>query len=327
MGVYPFDADVGGQSFGFEIVNGTHASTDFLYEVPPKPSNTLNCIYKNDSQGFSSINNGFFFYFKQGQLQTVDFSITESLPNRTVEIDSNSIDNNDVYLYQLDASGLEATQWTKVPAINGTNVIYNSLTDNKTQFAVNSRSGDQISLSFGDGVFSDIPVGNFRAYFRVGNGFTYKIAPQDISDISLDIPYISHAGQIETLTVVLALEYTVANASARENLNDIKEKAQQQYYTQQRMITGEDYQIFPFTSFNNVIKTKAVNRTASGVSRYLDVRDTTGKYSSTNIVAEDGIFYREDELKNFTFNFATAGDVSNVTVSYTHLTLPTIYSV
>ncbi len=56
------------------------------------------------------------------------------------------------------------------------------------------------------------------------------------------------------------------------------------------MITGEDYQILPYTKFSNVLKSKAINRTASGISRYLDVRDTTGKYSSTNIVAEDGIF-------------------------------------
>ena len=313
VSVYPFETELGGNTFGFEIVNGTHANTNFLYEVSPRPGNTLNCIYKNDSQGFASQNNGFFFYFKQGQLQTVDFSINESLPNRIVELDTNSIDNNDVWLYQLDENGLEGEQWIKVPAINGTNVIYNSLAkDSNTQFAVNSRSADQISLSFGDGVFSDIPVGNFRAYFRTGNGLTYKITPQDVPDISLDIPYISHSGQIETLTVGLSLEYTVANASSRENLNDVKQKAQQQYYTQQRMITGEDYQIFPFTSFNNVIKTKAINRTASGVSRYLDVRDTTGKYSSTNIVAEDGIFYYEDVLKNFTFTFTTAGDISNI---------------
>ena len=311
VGVYPFESDVGGNTFGFEIVNGTYSGTDFLYEVSPQPGNTLNCIYKNDSQGFASVNNGFFFYFKQGQLQTVDFNITESLPNRVVEIDTNNIDNNDVWLYSVDENGLESEQWTKVPAINGTNVIYNSLTSSKNQFAVNSRSADQVSLSFGDGVFSNIPTGNFRAYFRVGNGFTYKITPQDITNVTLDIPYISHSSQVETLTVVLSLEYTVANASARENLNDIKLKAQQQYYTQQRMITGEDYQILPYTSFNNIIKSKAVNRTASGVSRYLDVRDTTGKYSSTNIVAEDGIFYREDILKNFVFNFTTAGDISN----------------
>ena len=311
--VFEFQQEVGGSAYPFEVVNGTHSGTNFLYEQAPRPGNTITCVYKNDSQGFASINHGFFFYFKQGALQTLDFNISESLPNRVVEIDVNSIDNNDIWLYDLDANGNEKDIWTKVPAINGTNVIYNNLTqDIKKLYAVNSRAADQVSLSFGDGVFSDIPVGNYRLYFRTGNGDTYKISPQDITEVVLEMPYVSHSSQIETLTLVLGLEYTVANASARENLNSVKEKAQQQYYTQQRMINGEDYQILPFTSFNNIIKAKAVNRTASGVSRYLDVRDTTGKYSSTNIVAEDGIFYREDVLKNFNFVFTTTSDISNV---------------
>jgi hypothetical protein len=109
----------------------------------------------------------------------------------------------------------------------------------------------------------------------------------------------------------LSLQSTIANASARENLRDVKLKAQQQYYTQDRMITGEDYQILPYTKFSNVIKSKAINRTASGISRYLDVRDTTGKYSSTNIVAEDGIFYRTEDLQQFQFTFVTDSDISN----------------
>jgi hypothetical protein len=311
--IFEFQQEVGGAEYSFEIVNGTYSGTNFLYEQAPKPGNTITCVYKNDSQGFNSINHGFFFYFKQGTLQTLDFSITDSLPNRIVEIDVNSIDNNDVWLYDVDAAGNEKDIWTKVPAINGTNVVYNNLSQGiKKLYAVNSRSSDQISLSFGDGVFSDIPVGNYRLYYRTGNGSTYKISPQDITEVVVEMPYVSHSTQIETLTLVLSLEYTVANASARENLNSVKEKAQQQYYTQQRMINGEDYQILPFTSFNNIIKAKAVNRTASGVSRYLDVRDTTGKYSSTNIVAEDGIFYREDVLKNFNFVFSTTSDISNI---------------
>ena len=36
--------------------------------------------------------------FKQGNLQTADFSIDENYP-RTVELDINNIDNNDVWLY------------------------------------------------------------------------------------------------------------------------------------------------------------------------------------------------------------------------------------
>jgi hypothetical protein len=97
--------------------------------------------------------------------------------------------------------------------------------------------------------------------------------------VTIPINYVSKTGRIETLTVTAALQYTVANASPQETLDNIKERAPQQYYTQNRMVNGEDYNIFPFTSFNNIIKNKAVNRSSSGISRFLDVVDTTGKFS------------------------------------------------
>lgn len=311
--VYGFNATVSNRSLDFELVNGTYSGKDYLYEVAPKPGSNFNLIYKNDGRGFNSINSGFFCYFKQGSLQSVDFNLSESLPNRVVEVDVNDIDNNDVWLYSVNSSGDETTLWNKVPAVTGTNVIYNSLSETiKTLFSVNSRANDQVSLVFGDGVFTDIPVGNLRTYFRTGAGQTYKILPEEMTDIEVSIPYISHTLQLETITITLSLQGTVSNATARENLNDVKTKAPQQYYTQNRMITGEDYQILPYTSFSDIIKSKAVNRTASGISRYLDVRDTTGKYSSTNIFASDGILYREEVLKSFNFDFVTSSDISNV---------------
>ena len=42
------------------------------------------------------------------------------------------------------------------------------------------------------------------------------------------------------------------------------------------------------------------------------MRDTTGKYSSTNIVAEDGIFYRSEDILSYTFNFITNSDIANM---------------
>ena len=311
--IYDFKSEVGAQNLDFELVKGTYSGQDYLYEAPPQPGSTTNIIYRNDNRGFSSPNNGFFFYFKQGSLQSADFTIDEKLPNRTVELDVNNIDNNDLWLYQLDDQGNETTRWEKVPAISGNNVIYNSLSkNNKNLFTVRSRADDQVSLVFGDDVFSNIPSGNFRVYFRTGIGTTYKIQPEDMQNIQVVIPYISQVNQIENLTLNLSLTNTIANASGRENLRDVKEKAQQQYYTQDRMITGEDYQILPYTKFSNILKSKAINRTASGISRYLDVRDTTGKYSSTNIVAEDGIFYRTEDIQQFQFTFITDSDISNV---------------
>jgi hypothetical protein len=109
-----------------------------------------------------------------------------------------------------------------------------------------------------------------------------------------------------------SLQYTVANATTRETLDDVRQKAPQQYYTQDRMVTAEDYNILPYTLFNNVLKVKAVNRTSSGVSRYLDVIDTTGKYSTTNIFCQDGMLYRESFINSFNFDFATTNDIFKI---------------
>jgi hypothetical protein len=78
------------------------------------------------------------------------------------------------------------------------------------------------------------------------------------------------------------------------------------------MITGEDYNLLPYTNFNSILKVKAVNRSSSGTSRYLDVLDSTGKYSSTNVFGADGWLYREQMNKSLNFTFNTLNDVYNV---------------
>ncbi|MFY8204544.1 MAG: His/Gly/Thr/Pro-type tRNA ligase C-terminal domain-containing protein, partial [Actinomycetes bacterium] len=47
----------------------------------------------------------------------------------------------------------------------------------KKIFSVNSRFNDQVTYIFGDGVFSEVPVGPFRAYVRSSNAQTYVIEP------------------------------------------------------------------------------------------------------------------------------------------------------
>jgi hypothetical protein len=133
-----------------------------------------------------------------------------------------------------------------------------------------------------------------------------------MSGITINIPYVGRTGRAETLTVRASLQYTVTNAISRESLDDIRTKAPQQYYTQNRMVTGEDYNIFPYANYSSISKVKAVNRTSSGVSRYLDVSDTTGRYSSTNIFAQDGIFYKEDGASSFTFTFNTTSEINRI---------------
>jgi hypothetical protein len=104
----------------------------------------------------------------------------------------------------------------------------------------------------------------------------------------------------------------VTNAQSRENIQEIKQRAPAQYYTQNRMVNGEDYTNFPFTQYNSILKSTAVNRASIGTSRYLDLVDGTGKYSSTNIFASDGALYESNLTPAFLFSWLSINDISDV---------------
>ena len=306
-----FNAIVENTSMDFEIVSATTVGENYIYEPNPIPSGKFNILYRNDNLGNNSNNTGYFFYFKQGTLNTQDFDLAQSLPNRVVSVNFNNINNNDVWLYQLDVKGTPTTPWSSVPAVAGINVIYNQST-NRNLYQVNSRANDQIDLVFGDGSFANVPNGIFKLYYRTSNGLQYKITPDEIQSVTFAIPYVSRSNSVETVTITASLHYTVTNAQTRESIDDIRTRAPAQYYTQNRMITGEDYNLLPYTTFKNILKVKAVNRTSSGTSRFLDVLDVTGKYSSTNIFCSDGMLYTQSTPQSTAFSFNTAQDIYQV---------------
>ena len=303
--VFPFSATVGGTGTSFEVYNATLDSSTGVIEKSPEPLDELGFIYRNDGRGNGSVNTGFFLAFKQGTLTNLDFEITESLANRLVGINVNNVNEDDVWLFKTNDAGVYEKEWTKVHNLRSSNVIYNDIAaSQRSIYTVNARANDQIDLVFGDGVFSEIPTGSFRSVVRVSNGLTYSITPQEMRSIPITIAYISRNNKIESITLRVSLQYTVSNASAKESLIDIKARAPQFNYTQDRMVNGEDYNTLPFTKYNDIAKVKSVNRTASGLSRYLDITDPTAKYSSTNFFGDDAFLYKEynTEITSFTWN-------------------------
>jgi hypothetical protein len=78
------------------------------------------------------------------------------------------------------------------------------------------------------------------------------------------------------------------------------------------MITGEDYNISPLAVSQEILKIKAVNRSSSGISRYFDLVDPTGKYSKTNLFSDDGVVYKELYSDSFRFSYVTKTDIEFV---------------
>jgi len=308
--VVPYTATVDGINMPFEAVNATSAGKSFVYEPSPLPNGAFNMLFRNDELGFASPNTGYFFLFKQGVLQNQDFNLPERISNRTVNINIEGINNDDRWLYQLDNLGNVTQEWEYVESVYSAAVEQLS-PDIRNLFSTTSRTNDQITLNFGDGVFSTIPVGQFRAYVRASNGLQYIINPEEMQSVVIPISYVSRTGQIETITFTCGITEPVSNAQARETIEEIKQRAPARYYTQNRMVNGEDYNNFPFTAYNSILKSKALNRSSIGTSRYLDLVDNTGKYSSTNTFGSDGALYEENNLPAFNFTWLTTNDISN----------------
>jgi hypothetical protein len=310
--VFPYVSEVEGSPLRFEVVSPTSVGSTYIYESSPKYGSGLNILYRNDSRGNGSVNTGFFFYFKQGELRNTPFDINESIPNNLININVDNINNTDLWLYELNNQGNIKEEWSRVISVVGTNVIYNNR-ETKKIYQVASRNNDQVDLVFGDGTFASIPNGIFTTFYRVSSGTSYKITPDEMRGITITIPYISKTNRPETLTISASLKYTVANALAAETIDEIRSRAPQQYYTQNRMVTGEDYNTFPYANFSSISKIKAVNRSSAGSSRFLDVIDTTGRYSSTNIFSDDGSLYKEFFTDNTTkFTWTTSVDINKV---------------
>ena len=207
----------------FEIAPISFLNEKFLYEEAPVPGNALSFLYRNDSQGFGSQNTGYFLYFVQGALSNQSFSVSQPAPNTKVTIASNNINNSDVWLFKTDANGVLSERWTKVPAITGNNVIYNSLANNiNNQFSVVTKTNDQIDLVFSDGVYGTMPTGTFSCAFRQSNGLNYQIQPSDMSNVTVDVEYLSRSGQVNTLTISASLQNTITKAQSSQSLNSIK---------------------------------------------------------------------------------------------------------
>ena len=309
--IIPYTSTIDGVNMPFEVVNSSTIGKAYVYEPAPLPNGQFNILFRNDQLGYASTNTGFFFLFKQGVLQNQDFNLVETIANRTVNINIEGINNNDVWLYQLDNTGAVASQWAKVESVY-TAAIEQMTSTLRKVFSTTSRVNDQITLVFGDNVFSQIPVGQFRAYVRASNGLAYIINPEEMQSVQIPISYVSRSGSLETVTFTCGITTPVANAAPRETIQQIKQRAPARYYTQNRMVNGEDYTNFPFTNYNSIIKSTALNRSSIGTSRYLDLVDNTGKYSSTNIFGADGALWEENNTPAFTFTWQTTNEINNI---------------
>ena len=165
--IFSFSKEIGGTNRSFEIVPSTINDSESIYESSPVPGTGLTYLYRTDGSGDSSNNTGYFFLFKQGSLQQTDFTVNTAVTNYIKALNNTNINDTDVWLYKLDQFGQLSEKWSEVPSLSGNNAIYNSLSKaERNTYNVVTKANDSIDLVFGDGNFSNLPLGNFRVYHR-----------------------------------------------------------------------------------------------------------------------------------------------------------------
>jgi hypothetical protein len=313
--VYSFSKTVEGANTTFEVVS-TDIVNGEIVEEPPLLSNNLAMLYRDDGRGAGSTNTGFFAHFRQGTLDQGVFTVDQPVPNQIISVDARNVNNTDVWLYKIDSTGAETEFWTKVDAVEGNNIIYNSLSKKiRNVYAALTKADDRVNLIFSDGTFGNLPSGQFRVYYRSSANRRVSIQPSEIQAVTVVIPYLSRNGTVEEATLRMSLKVTVDNGSSTETNESVKTNAPSTYYTQNRMVTAEDYNVAPLGVSQEIVKVKAVNRTSSGISRYFDLIDTSGKYSTVNLYGKDGVIYKQALAEKTKFTFRTQTDIEGVIIN------------
>lgn len=313
--VYSFSSQINDRILSFEVVNIDFNNQGVFEERHPDPLEAFHLVYQNDGNGNSSEHTGFFFMFKQGTLVNQDFTINTPIENRVINVDGTNINNSDVYVQEIDQNGFIINKWVDVPSLVGNNIIFNSIDRNERNiYQVITKESDKIAIRFADGRFGTVPNGFFRVWTRQSANERYVIKTDEMSNVSISIPYNGDDNSIYNSSFTLTLQNSVSNSAPTESNSDIKRNAPQVYYTQDRMVNGEDYNVFPLQN-SEVANIKAVNRIHSGFSRYIDINDPTGISQNVNLFGEDGIFYHviDNELEEL--SLPTTLDNSSIVTS------------
>lgn len=312
--VYKLQATANGQTDNFEVVGLTYDNNiDNIVEATPSPAAGFDIVYQNNNTGIGGDNTGFFVGLKQGTLQNEDFSIGNPVINKIIDINTANVNDSDVWVQNINTQGGIVKNWTSVSSLTGSNVIYNSLVSTKRDiYSTESRSSNQVSVKFSDGNFGNIPEGIIRLWYRTSRNETYTVRPNDVGKQTITITYTGTDGNTYTANVGIQLRQSIGTASSAETNDDIRLNAPQTYSSQDRMVSADDYTVYPYSVSNNIKKIKALNRTHSGHSRFTDNVDPTGNYQDVTHFGSDGIVYKQGATK--TTELALPVSISNLGV-------------
>jgi hypothetical protein len=257
-GVYGFQFSDGTDTIPMELVP-SDIGENGPYEREPDSLSQFSLMYASDGVGDGSDYTGFMMYVKQGTLVAFEYDIEQRLPNRVIEINPLNINNTDVWVQEMNLDGSIKNRWFEVESLNEQNLYFNDITKDRLKFEVDTREGDQISVIFGDGDFSEAPLGKFKFWVRQSANRSLIIQKNKIVNQQMSFKYIGAAGYNETCTLTFSLVSTIQNAAPSETIEHMRASAPATFYSQNRMVNGQDYNTFPLKD-TSILKIKTINR-------------------------------------------------------------------
>lgn len=296
-GVYPYIATTTSSSLPMEIVPSDIDENGPL-ERAPDPNSTMSLLYADDGLGDSSDLTGFMLFTKQGNLIKTTTTLTAQVPNQSITVNVNNLNQTDVWVQQLDINGRIVSSWAQVETANAENLFFSSNTS-RDKYEVETLEDDKIKIIFGDGNFSNIPSGNFAIWTRQSENSNAAIPKNAVSNEAMTLTYVSGLGIRETVNFNFSLTSSLQNSSASEDIEHIRQTAPTTYYSQGRMVNAQDYNTFLLKD-PSILRLKTVNRTFAGQPKYLDWNDASGQYENIKLFGDDLEIYHRFTQNSFT---------------------------
>lgn len=305
-GVYTYSASVNGQSLPMELVPVEYNKDNGIIERRPYNNSNFTILYGQDGLGDTSDTTGFFCFTKQGTLQRYSGTFDGVTPNQIYEFPITGINETDIWVNNIDpitGAILDDTtllnhrdpafgktgEWIQVDVAHAQNVIFNT-NPRRNKYEIETRDNSGARVIFGDGEFANIPTGTFNFWARTSVDQDIIIPQASVTNKSAKFSYTNIYNQSHTFSFTFSLVDSLQNNSAAEDIEHIRTSAPAAYYSQNRMVNGQDYNTFMLQD-SSILKLRSVNRTFVGDSKYINWHDPSTTYENVKMFGNDGVIY------------------------------------
>lgn len=297
---YPVATTADGINLNFDLLPVTLDDSGAITQKEPDNATSFSVLYRNDGKGVGSTKTGFFVFAKQGYMQNNTVDLTTPVANLVIDIyNSADISEDDFYVQTVDENGNIIKSWQRVNTLDNTNLVVNEYGNSeKNLFEVIYSDADKTSIKFGDGDFTNAPSGSIRYWYRLSENQYVRVKAGEITGVNFEVPYVDNNNNTQTLFMTLDLQDNMVTGLPAETTEEIKENAPEAFYSKNRMVTADDYNGFMRSLNNDVLLMKSENRTFSGHTRYVDLKDPTGKSRPLIEFADDGYLYKEESVNS-----------------------------